>query len=208
MWKIQKLDLQLFEGFAARVHEFLDIEPLMPPGRLRVSKLLGRPITKSLHCKCLDCEMLDDLEGIDCTVAGEYGDRLYMAQDNEGAQRLRTWSGHVSSAPRDLVGVMIISDEDLEFGRNWYAKYGQAWPLVSGWDPEVGTDEEVHPALEYLDELYHQNSRRDDWASSLMQRRHAAGLDGIWYTSRVWTSCICGLDAHEFIGADSVDPEL
>ena len=82
------------------------------------------------------------------------------------------------------------------------------WPLVSGWDPEIGTDEEVHPALEYLDELYHQNSRRDDWASSLMQRRHAAGLDGIWYTSRVWTSCICGLDAHEFIGADSVDPEL
>ena len=118
MWKIQKLDLQLFEGFAARVHEFLDIEPLMPPGRLRFSKLLGRPITTSLHCKCLDCEMLDDLEGIDCTVAGEYGDRLYMAQDNEGAQRLRTWSGHVSSAPRDLVGVMIISDEDLEFGRN------------------------------------------------------------------------------------------
>ena len=207
MWKIQKLDLQLFEGFAARVHEFLDIEPLMPPGRLRFSKLLGRPITKSLHCKCLDCEMLDDLEGIDCTVAGEYGDRLYMAQDNEGAQRLRTWSGHVSSAPRGLVGVMIMSDEDLEFGRNWHAKYGQVWPLVSGWDPEVGTDEEVHPALDYLDELYHQNSRRDDWASSLMQRRHAAGLDGIWYTSRVWTSCICGLDAHEFIGADSVDPE-
>ena len=37
MWKIQKLDEQLFNGFAARVHEFLDIEPLMPPGRLRFS---------------------------------------------------------------------------------------------------------------------------------------------------------------------------
>ena len=42
MWKIRKLDEQLFDGAAAKTHEFLDIELLMPPGRLRLSKLLGR----------------------------------------------------------------------------------------------------------------------------------------------------------------------
>ena len=52
MWKIRKLDEQLFAGAAAKIHEFLDIEPLMPPGRLLLSKLLGRPVMDDLACNC------------------------------------------------------------------------------------------------------------------------------------------------------------
>ena len=42
--EIRKLDEQLFEGAAAKIHAFLDIELLMPPGRLRLSKALNRPL--------------------------------------------------------------------------------------------------------------------------------------------------------------------
>ena len=70
MWKIRKLDEQLFAGAAAKIHEFLDIEALMPPGRLRFSKLMGRPLMRCLDCKCLEREFLDNLQDIDCTVAG------------------------------------------------------------------------------------------------------------------------------------------
>ena len=153
MWKIRKLDEQLFAGAAAKIHEFLDIEPLMPPGRLRFSKLLGRPLMRYLDCKCLEKEFLDNLQDIDCTVAGEYGDRLYAATENKYWQRLRVWSGHVSSAPRDLVGVMITSDEDLDFGRKWYATYGNTWPFVEAGDEGP----EVHPAFAYLYPVYHQH---------------------------------------------------
>ena len=44
MWKIRKLDEQLFDGAAAKIHAFLDIEPLMPPERLALSQKLGRPL--------------------------------------------------------------------------------------------------------------------------------------------------------------------
>ena len=146
MWKIRKLDEQLFMGAAAKIHEFLDIERLMPPGRLRFSKLLGRPLMRYLDCKCLQREFLDNLQDIDCTVAGEHGDRLYAATDNKNWQRLRVWSGHVSTAPTDLVGVTITSDEDLDFGRRWYAQYRYMWPWVNDGDDGM----EAHPAIAHL----------------------------------------------------------
>ena len=50
MWKIRKLDEQLFMGAAAKIHEFLDIEHLMSPEKLSLSKQLGRPLmSKFVH---------------------------------------------------------------------------------------------------------------------------------------------------------------
>ena len=204
MWKIRKLDEQLFMGAAAKIHEFLDIEPLMPPGRLRFSKLLGRPLMRYLDCKCLEREFLDNLQDIDCTVAGEYGDRLYAATENRYWQRLRVWSGHVSSAPRDLVGVMIISDEDLDFGRKWYATYGYTWPHVD--DGDEGP--EVHPAIAHLWPVYHQHVLSSNWDKVLIRRRHAAGLDGIWHSSAKWLCCICGIDNDKRITFEEYESDV
>jgi hypothetical protein len=195
MSKIRKLDKQLFMGAAAKVHEFLDIEPLMPPGRLRFSKLLGRPLMRCLSCKCLEEEFIDNLQGIDCTVAGEYGERLYVSPTSDYCQRLRVWSGHVSAAPMDLVGVVIVSDEDLEFGRRWAAKYKHIWPWVNDGDDGM----EAHPAIAYLDILYYRRSSINTWDELLTQRRRAAGLDGIWRSSRDWVACTCGIEGSEMI---------
>jgi hypothetical protein len=200
MWKFRNLDKQLFMGAAAKIHEFLDIEQLMPPERLRLSKLLGRPLMRHIDCNCLEKEFLNNLQDIDCTVAGEYGDRLYAAIENRYWQRLRVWSGHVSSAPRDLVGVMIISDEDLDFGRKWYATYRNIWPFV-----ETGEDPNVHHAFENLHSVYLQHVVRNsrNWNDVLIRRRHAAGLDGgIWHSSAEWLCCICGIDNEKRITYD------
>ena len=70
MWKIRKLDEQLFDGAAAKIHEFLDIELLMPPGRLRLSKLLGRPVMLGLQCNCTAIANIEELRGTDCQVHG------------------------------------------------------------------------------------------------------------------------------------------
>ena len=58
---------------------------------------------------------------------------------------------------------------------------------------------EVHPAFAYLYPVYHQHilSNNCNWNDVLIRRRHAAGLDGIWHSSREWLCCICGIDNNK-----------
>ena len=111
------------------------------------------------------------------------------------------WSGHVSAAPLDLVGVVITSDEDLDFGRRWYAQYRYMWPWVNDGDDGM----EAHPAIAHLWAVYHQHTLSSSWAEVLIQRRHAAGLDGIWHSSAEWLCCVCGID--EYVGMSDSDQE-
>ena len=131
MWKIRKLDEQLFDGAAAKIHEFLDIELLMPPGRLRLSKLLGRPVIDDIMCDCLGAAFIDECRNVDCTISCVY-------QPQPGWRWTR-WMGHTRDAPvRQIACVHIVSDEDTEFGKAWYAKHDAYWPH---------TKDGVHPML-------------------------------------------------------------
>ena len=110
MWKIRKLDDQLFAGAAAKIHEFLDIEPLMPRGRLRLSKLFGRPVIGSIECNCVDITTIEECRNIQCTISGY---RIFP--------QISPWMGHANDAPADIASLCIVSDEDFEFGEAWYA---------------------------------------------------------------------------------------
>jgi len=126
MWKIRKLDEQLFMGAAAKIHEFLDIEPLMPPGRLRLSKLLGRPLMRDLTCNCIIAnieELRRLLRRFSCVVNGG------MVEWVDDFPESWSWAGPVIDAP-DLVGVRVISDEDKDWGLAWHKKEGVCWPLT------------------------------------------------------------------------------
>ena len=117
MWKIRKLDEQLFDGAAAKIHEFLDIEPFMPPGRLRLSKSLKRPMMHPLRCDCMGRGSLQECRDMDCMISGEY-------------MNYKRWRGHASEAPVDIDNIYIVSDEDRAFGKAWYDKYGATWPRI------------------------------------------------------------------------------
>ena len=97
MSKICKLDEQLFMGAATKIHEFLDIEPLMPPGRLRLSKLLGRPVMEDLICNCAAVANIEELRRLDCVVYGG------MVEWVDGFPESWDWTGPVIDPP-DLVG--------------------------------------------------------------------------------------------------------
>ena len=137
MWKIRKLDEQLFDGAAAKIHAFLDIEPLMPPGRLRLSKLLGRPVMLGLQCNCTAIADIEELRGTDCQVHG--GEAVFNLR--HGVLRYRHWMGMAWDAP-DLVGACVISAEDKAWGLAWHEKERNWWPgiLVKG-------ESRPHPAL-------------------------------------------------------------
>ena len=126
MWKIRKLDEQLFDGAAAKIHEFLDIEPFMPPGRLRLSKSLKRPMMHPLRCDCMGRGSLQECRDMDCMISGTY-------------MNYKRWRGHASEAPVDIDNIYIVSDEDRAFGKAWYGKHGVSWPSIQ---PSV-----THPAL-------------------------------------------------------------
>ena len=111
MWKIRKLDEQLFMGAAAKIHEFLDIELVVPPGRLRLSKLFGRAMLGDIGCDCVDWAFFDECRNVDCKISGMLNVPGYAR-----------WAGHASRAPH-LIDVTIVSDEDREFGEAWFAKY-------------------------------------------------------------------------------------
>ena len=145
MWKIRKLDEQLFMGAAAKIHEFLDIEPLMPPGRLRLSKLLGRPVMDDLHCNCVIAN-IEELRNLDCQIHG--GIVFWPDEEPESF----TWTGPSRDGHRALVGVRVISDEDKDWGLAWYKKEGDYWPFMADGTP---------PALKNLIVLL--NNFRYDW---------------------------------------------
>ena len=164
MWQFRKLDEQLFEGFAAMVHEFLDIEPLMPPGRLRLSKALGRPCMGDIDCHCMAMVSLAEARRMDCEVAGQHG--FSMRSCTPWQQHfLRRWRGPARDAPVDLVGVEVVGTEDCEFGDAWYAAHKVRWPCYEMEDEDTLV---IHPLLWPLVERHEAFKR--EWEIQLARR--------------------------------------
>ena len=150
---------------------FLDVTPLMPPARLRFSKMLGRPLMGEIGCNCCGLVTLGEALRLDCDVAGQYGRLIHFLIGAWPFPSLAIWRGPARDAPADLVGVSIFSSEDAEFGEAWRAKCGAPWP--NHWiDDELVYD--THPELLRLEKLY--NVRCQEWKIAKQRRLEAADL--------------------------------
>ena len=154
------------------VHEFLDIEPLMPPGRRRLSKALGRPCMGDIDCHCMAMVSLAEARRMDCEVAGQHGFSV-RSYAPWGQHLLRRWRGPARDAPVDLVGVEVVGAEDCEFGDAWYAAHKARWPCH---EREDGDTLVVHPLLWSICERYKVHKR--EWEMQLA-RRHSRSKDRI-----------------------------
>ena len=105
MWKIRNLDKQLFMGAAAKIHEFLDIEQLMSPGKLSLSKQLGRPLMgKLIH----EAVYIEEVKTLDCEVHGYYVCTNYVFRRNLSRRKDKTDKSPWHREPiRDLPPVSI-----------------------------------------------------------------------------------------------------
>ena len=132
MWKIRKLDEQLFDGAAAKIYEYLDLKTLMPPERLALSQKLGRPLmTRRCHEAVSPAEvrMLEP----ECEVEGQYlAPRVWGQRVELGLCR---YEGPARKATRDLYGATFRcrdwEDRDqMIFYDNWEEQYGNRWPYT------------------------------------------------------------------------------
>ena len=188
MWKLRGLDRQLFEGAEAKIFEFLDIEPLMPPARLRISKLLGRPVMDYVWCDCIPVS-LDEMRSTDLEVHGQTGNVIrFRIGRCDPTLYLDVWRGPARDAPADLVGVRLVIDEgeledgsprpvDLAFEDAWSTRHHMPWPCL-----DSGED---HPALEPLVRRHREWLR--EWEEQFEDRIAAAN----GRVSRPMDACMC-----------------
>ena len=129
---------------ALMVHEFLDLEAVMPPERLRWSKALGRP--------CMN--MADDEED---TISGVWITEMLPYEDvRVGGNCVQNDRLVFMCRPVRLLepyyhrvdffwGVYIYSNGDRQFNAERFEKHGHRWPFIAGG---------VHPALRRLYNQY------------------------------------------------------
>ena len=156
MWKIRKLDEQLFMGAAAKIHEFLDIESLMSPGKLSLSKQLGRPLMgKLIH----EAVYIEEVKTLDCEVHG-----YYVCTNG----RRSSYEGDARSAPAIYdarVRCCGWENHNIKaFEMGWRVKYGNLWPY---------TRDGPHPALQNLVSAH----RAFDEAHSHARRPYSSDSD-------------------------------
>ena len=137
---------QLEEAFGcvlSEIESFLDVGRLMPPNRLRWSKVLGRPLLHKLYRQdsppgrpyerayvdygdLVGAVMIEEVIDLDCMIFGrlptEYGIDKVVRRTSE----LRP------SEVEEMFDVHIIDPawSDDEFAATWHAKYGTEWPCV------------------------------------------------------------------------------
>ena len=98
--------------------EFLNVEPLMPPGRLHLSKVLERPIMPR-------------------AAAERYV--VYVTREEIMLNAFTDMAFFSGLCTLHRPGrTFITPNEELAFCRKWEAKYGSPWPYAHG---------EVHPML-------------------------------------------------------------
>ena len=132
-------------GVGDLILEYLNIEPLMPPVNLRVSKILRRPIMTltSPRATLIPTDSDEILRsGADFDVIGMVmrGSRPSCFR---GRSALRQFTCHV----------YIIGPAMGDFRQVWEAKYGAPWPHVHGG---------AHPLLKTLRRRY--DEHMEDWA--------------------------------------------
>ena len=127
----------LFQGFKEMLMPYLDITPLMPPDRLRWSRLLKRPVMEQndgdLICPTWPEEIRPYPE---CNV------RWYCMYDDI----IEVVCGTASELPEDAFWVCIRGESDDDFAAAWLLKHGHDWPFVA--------DRQPHHALANLRRRY------------------------------------------------------
>ena len=132
MWKIRKLDEQLFDGAAAKIYEYLDVSRLMPPERLALSQKLGRPLMSQRWHEAVSPAEVRMLEP-ECEVEGQYlAPRVWGQRVELGLCR---YEGPAREKTRDLYGATFSccdwEDRDqMMFYNNWEEQYGNRWPYT------------------------------------------------------------------------------
>ena len=130
--------VMLFQGFKEMLIPYLDIAPLMPPERLRWSRILKRPLLEQSSDEALICpiwpEEIRPYPQCDVRWYCKDGDIIEVA------------SGTASEMPEDAFWVYIRGDGDEEFAAAWLLKHGHDWPFVA--------DRQPHPALSKLRRRY------------------------------------------------------
>ena len=138
---------------ALLVHEYLDLDAVMPPERLRWSRTLGRPFMSGAEP---DDNIIgpvwstEVLEHEDARVGGNYAGRNNLLFICRPVRKLQ--SRHHS--PDAFWGVYLYSDDDREFNAKWEDKHGHRWPFIAGGG--------VHPALRRLYHKYQKFER--EWS--------------------------------------------
>ena len=131
-------------GVGDLILEYLNLEPLMPPMNLRVSKILRRPIMTltSPRATLIPTDSDEILRsGADFDVVGMtlHGNRVYRFR---GRSALRQFTCHV----------YIRGPAMDDFREAWEAKYGAPWPYAYG---------DTHPLLKKLRRRY--DEHMEDW---------------------------------------------
>ena len=136
---------------------YLNVEPLMPPGRLHVSKVLKRPIMERVSSTgvFIPSDREEILRsGVQFEVFGTVmrGDRRPAPFSGMGAMRNMTCHVYIKVA------------ENTEFCEAWIAEHGSPWPNAHG---------EAHPLLLPLLQRY--DAHMDEW-----MRNNVEGLRIMW----------------------------
>ena len=131
----------LFQGFKEMLLPYLDIEPLMPPERLRWSRILGRPLMEQTMIQAcqttIAAVMTEEMQPYpDCEVFG-----YHQEEDYVGNYQMR-----FDEIPEDPFWLYIVSEGDDDFAAAWLLKHGHEWPFV--------VDRQPHPALANLHRRY------------------------------------------------------
>lgn len=139
---------QLEETFGCMLGEiesFLDVGRLMPPTRLRWSKVLGRPLLHKLYRQhvppgplyrtereyvdygdLVGAVLIEEVIHLDCMIYGRLPSKYGIGRVVQHTSELNP------TDVEQLFDVHIIDPEwtDNEFATTWYAKCGAEWPSV------------------------------------------------------------------------------
>ena len=164
----EKLAERIKDLPALLVHQFLDITPVMPPERLRWSRLLKRPVMHPAEQEesCIGTIYIEEvLPYQEAQVGGQcvhHSESIIFVERSVAdlPQRLHR---------RDFYwGVQLHSELGRPFTEAWEAKYGYHWPRIA--------HKTIHPALARLFHRY--------WTSS----SRGAGMPAIkrWVSTTGW----------------------
>ena len=142
----EKLAERIKDLPALLVHQFLDITPVMPPERLRWSRLLKRPVMHPAEQdeSCVGTIYIEEV--LSCQEAQVGGQCVHHGESIIFVER------SVADLPQRLHGrdfywgVQLHSELDRPFTEAWAAKYGHNWPRIA--------HKTIHPALARLFHRY------------------------------------------------------
>jgi hypothetical protein len=128
------------------VGEYLTIDQLMPPCRLRWSRRLGRPAMDSLASigghHVVTYVYIEELHNYEAFIRG----RMLLDGDADSVMQMSTL--HRGHTRNQIWSVCIIDtdDEDTPYIEAWRQRYGFRWPITTGF--------RVHPVLRNLVSTY------------------------------------------------------